>query len=518
MSPEGLPPPPPPPPRDQRGAGRGLLGPGHAAVGPVGAARPHALASCSSARSSAAPATRRRSPTPSSWPTSARATSRASRSTTPTAPSPASSTDGGEFRTTGPLDGGIPDADLEVLRDRGRRGRATRRRRRASSCSLLPFLLPVAIFVAFFWFMQRRAQSQMGGIMSIGRSQAKTYSTERPGTTFADVAGYEGVKQEIKEVVDFLKTPEQLRARSAPASRRACCSSGPPGTGKTLIARAVAGEAGVPFLSVTGSDFMEMFVGVGASRVRDLFQTRPQDGPGDHLRRRDRLHRPQARRRPRRRPRRAGADAQPDALGDGRLRGHRGHRDDGGHQPARHPRPRPAAPRPLRPPGRRAAARARASAWRSSGCTPSTSASPPTSTSRVVARGTPGMSGADLSNLVNEAALFAVRERRRRDPPAPLRAWPATGCSWAPAASRWRCPTARRRSSPTTRPATPCAPPCSPTPTRVHKVTILPMGMALGVTQQLPDRGPPHLPPGLHRGPPRRRAWAAASPRTSCSA
>src|SRR5918992_496877 len=106
---------------------------------------------------------------------------------------------------------------------------------------------------------------------SIGRSKAKTYSTERPGTTFADVAGYEGVKQEIREVVDFLKHPERF-AEIGARIPKGVLLVGPPGTGKTLIARAVAGEAGVPFLSVTGSDFMEMFVGVGASRVRDLFQ------------------------------------------------------------------------------------------------------------------------------------------------------------------------------------------------------------------------------------------------------
>ena len=178
---------------------------------------------------------------------------------------------GDEFRTTGPLEGGIPEADLAVLREDGRR----RRVHDASPnwfISLLPFLLPMVILVGFFWFMQRRAQSQMGGIMSIGRSKAKTYSTERPGTTFADVAGYDGVKQDIKEVVDFLKTPDRF-AEIGARIPKGVLLVGPPGTGKTLIARAVAGEAGVPFLSVTGSDFMEMFVGVGASRVRDLFQS-----------------------------------------------------------------------------------------------------------------------------------------------------------------------------------------------------------------------------------------------------
>ena len=108
--------------------------------------------------------------------------------------------------------------------------------------------------------------------MSIGKSKAKAYTTERPSTTFEDVAGYEGVKQEIEEVVDFLRDSEKFAAIGARIPKGVLLV-GPPGTGKTLIARAVAGEAGVPFLSVTGSDFMEMFVGVGASRVRDLFQT-----------------------------------------------------------------------------------------------------------------------------------------------------------------------------------------------------------------------------------------------------
>jgi cell division protease FtsH len=114
--------------------------------------------------------------------------------------------------------------------------------------------------------------------MSIGRSRAKVYTTERPRTTFNDVAGYLGVKQEISEVVDFLKSSARFRDIGARVPKGVLLV-GPPGTGKTLLARAVAGEAGVPFLSVTGSDFMEMFVGVGASRVRDLFQTARKQAP-----------------------------------------------------------------------------------------------------------------------------------------------------------------------------------------------------------------------------------------------
>ena len=137
--------------------------------------------------------------------------------------------------------------------------------------SLIPILLPFVFIVAIFMWMQRRAMGQAGNIMSIGRSRAKTYQSDKPSTTFADVAGYEGVKQEIKEVVDFLRMPERFKEIGARVPK-GILLVGPPGTGKTLFARAVAGEAGVGFLSVTGSDFMEMFVGVGASRVRDLFQ------------------------------------------------------------------------------------------------------------------------------------------------------------------------------------------------------------------------------------------------------
>ncbi|MGH9304343.1 MAG: ATP-dependent zinc metalloprotease FtsH [Acidimicrobiales bacterium] len=144
--------------------------------------------------------------------------------------------------------------------------------------TLLIYVVPIILLIAFFVWIQRRAQGQMSGIMSIGRSRAKLYTTERPRTTFSDVAGYQGVKQEISEVVDFLKSSARFRDIGARVPKGVLLV-GPPGTGKTLLARAVAGEAGVPFLSVSGSDFMEMFVGVGASRVRDLFQTARKQAP-----------------------------------------------------------------------------------------------------------------------------------------------------------------------------------------------------------------------------------------------
>ncbi len=135
---------------------------------------------------------------------------------------------------------------------------------------LLSFL-PLLLFVAFFiWIGRRSARQLAGGIMGFGGSRAKVYDEDRPTTRFTDIAGYEGAKREVTEVVDFLSHPERYAAAGA-IGPRGVLMVGPPGTGKTLMARAVAGEAGVPFLALTGSSFVELFVGVGASRVRDLF-------------------------------------------------------------------------------------------------------------------------------------------------------------------------------------------------------------------------------------------------------
>ena len=135
---------------------------------------------------------------------------------------------------------------------------------------LLAFL-PLLIFIGLFVWLSRSTRRQMaGGIMGIGGSKAKVYDEQRPSTRFSDVAGYEGAKREVSEVVDFLKHPARY-ARAGAIGPRGVLMVGPPGSGKTLMARAVAGEAEVPFFALTGSSFVEMFVGVGASRVRDLF-------------------------------------------------------------------------------------------------------------------------------------------------------------------------------------------------------------------------------------------------------
>ena len=391
--------------------------------------------------------------------------------------------DGTLFTTTGPLDGGVPADDLELLREQG-----VEVSYNTSSPSLLaailPYIIVFGLFIAFFIWMQRRAQGQMSGVMSIGKSKAKPYDTERPGTTFDDVAGYEGVKQEITEVVDFLRHPEKF-AEIGARIPKGVLLVGPPGTGKTLIARAVAGEAGVPFLSVTGSDFMEMFVGVGASRVRDLFQTAKKMGKaiifvdeidsigrkrgaglgGGHDEREQTLNQMLSEM--------DGFEAtegivmmaatnRPDILDPALLR------------PGRFDRqvvvPLPEAEERL------AILKVHCKSKRLAGDVDL----------HTVAKGTPGMSGADLANLVNEAALYAVRAG---DEAIHMRHFEM---------ARDRVLMGQRRESMALSDQEKeviayheaghavCAA-VLPTADPVHKVTILPTGMALGVTQQLPE-------------------------------
>lgn len=146
--------------------------------------------------------------------------------------------------------------------------------------NILSWTVPALVFFGLWWFVVRRFADKagFGGLMSVGKSKAKVYVEKNTGVTFADVAGCDEAKAELEEIVAFLKDPEtygQLGARPP----KGVLLVGPPGTGKTLLARAVAGEAGVPFFSISGSEFVEMFVGVGAARVRDLFEQARQAAP-----------------------------------------------------------------------------------------------------------------------------------------------------------------------------------------------------------------------------------------------
>jgi cell division protease FtsH len=137
---------------------------------------------------------------------------------------------------------------------------------------ILSWVIPIALIAAFWMYMLRRAgQTGQNGFLAIGRSKAKVYMEKDVHVRFTDVAGVDEAKEELREVIDFLKTPTRF-GRLGATLPKGVMLVGPPGTGKTLLARAVAGEAGVPFFSISGSDFVEMFVGVGAARVRDLFE------------------------------------------------------------------------------------------------------------------------------------------------------------------------------------------------------------------------------------------------------
>ena len=272
-------------------------------------------------------------------------------------------------------------------------------------------LLPIGLFFWFWSRLSRGAAGQMQGVLGVGKSRAKVFDEERPSTTFADVAGYEGAKAEISEVVDFLRNPDRY-SRAGAVVPRGVLMVGPPGTGKTLLARAVAGEAGVPFMSVTGSSFVEMFVGVGAARVRDLFNEARKRAPViifiDEI---DAIGQ-----------RRAGQGAvvandereqtlnqllaemdgfdpamgvvvlgatnRPEVLDPALLRPGRFDRQVTIPLPNVHER---AAILRVHVRGKKLA---------------------PGVDLGIVARGTPGFSGADLANLANEAAIFAVRDNR----------------------------------------------------------------------------------------------------------
>src|SRR5205807_7919931 len=144
--------------------------------------------------------------------------------------------------------------------------------------SLLTYILPFVIFIGFWIFLMNQMQGGGSKVMSFGKSRAKRMSVDSPKITFKDVAGADEAVEELHEIKEFLENPKKFQSLGARVPKGVLLY-GPPGTGKTLLARAVAGEAGVPFFSISGSDFVEMFVGVGASRVRDLFEQAKQSSP-----------------------------------------------------------------------------------------------------------------------------------------------------------------------------------------------------------------------------------------------
>ena len=182
---------------------------------------------------------------------------------------------------TGILPESIEDADLVSLLDKHNVEYSTKVSDKQSSIVtfLIEFVLPILIVWAIMGLSMRKISGGAGGIMGVGKSNAKVYNKEeKTGITFGDVAGQEEAKESLTEIVDFLHNPGKYASIGAKLPKGALLV-GPPGTGKTLLAKAVAGEAGVPFFSLSGSNFVEMFVGVGASRVRDLFEKAEKSAP-----------------------------------------------------------------------------------------------------------------------------------------------------------------------------------------------------------------------------------------------
>ncbi|MFP3854483.1 MAG: ATP-dependent zinc metalloprotease FtsH [Anaerolineales bacterium] len=347
--------------------------------------------------------------------------------------------------------------------------------------NLLPFLL-LGVFVYFYF---RRMQSQGQGIFSMGQSRAKMYDRRTEHTTFDDVAGAEGAKTELREVIEFLKEPDKFH-RLGGSIPKGVLLVGPPGTGKTLMARAVAGEAEVPFYSITGSDFMEMFVGVGASRVRDMFKEAKKVSPSiifiDEL----------------------------DSIGRRRGAGLGGGHDEreqtlnqmlnelDGFEPnesvivmAATNRPDILDPALLRP-GRfdRQITVDLPTMKDREDILKIHSRNKPLTTDvdlERVARGTPGFSGADLENLLNEAALLAAR--KGKDAIGNLDIEEARDKVLMGLERRNLALTEKETRMIAYHEAGHAVVAAALTNTDpIHKVTIVPRGRAMGVTQQMPER------------------------------
>ena len=182
--------------------------------------------------------------------------------------------DDSKFTTVTPL----PNGDIIDKMQAGGAAVDVKSTRQPWWSGLLGLLLPVALIIAFWFFIMNRMQGGAKGAMGFGKSKAKLLTEHKGRKTFDDVAGVDEAKDELQEVVDFLKDPGKFQRLGGKIPKGALLV-GPPGTGKTLLARAVAGEAGVPFFSISGSDFVEMFVGVGASRVRDMFEQAKKNAP-----------------------------------------------------------------------------------------------------------------------------------------------------------------------------------------------------------------------------------------------
>ncbi len=204
-----------------------------------------------------------------------------------------------------------PGRRSHSLADRQRRPRRGRAAAAVGFPDILMSCLPILLLIGvWIYFMNRMQGGGKGGAMGFGKSKAKMLTEKHGRVTFDDVAGIDEAKEELEEIVEFLRNPQKFSVLAA-RSPKVRCLRALPGTGKTLLARAIAGEAGVPFFTISGSDFVEMFVGVGASRVRDMFEQAKKNAPCIVFHRRNRRRWPLAWCRLWRRQRRTRADLEP---------------------------------------------------------------------------------------------------------------------------------------------------------------------------------------------------------------
>jgi len=350
--------------------------------------------------------------------------------------------------------------------------------------SLLLGFAPWLLILVFFWlFMFRQMQSGPKGIFSFGKSRARLLAEDRPKVTFNDVAGADEAKQELQEVIEFLRDPGRFQ-RLGGKIPKGVLLLGPPGTGKTLLARAVAGEASVPFFSMSGSDFVEMFVGVGASRVRDLFEQGKRSAPCIIF-----IDEIDAVGRHRGAGLGGGHDEREQTLNQLLVEMDGFESNDGVILLAATNRPDVLDPALLRPGrfDRQVVVDSPDVRGREGILRVHTRKIPLESNidMKVLARGTPGLSGADLANLVNEAALLAARRNHDK-----------VSMEDFENAKDKVMMGAERRSlviSPDEKKTTAyheaghaLVSKLTPNTDPVHKVTIIPRGMALGVTHWLP--------------------------------
>ena len=348
----------------------------------------------------------------------------------------------------------------------------------------LYYLLPFLLIFGFWIFMLRQMQSGGNKALSFGKSRAKLLSNQQKRVTFKDVAGVEEAKEELQEIIEFLKEPQKFQKLGGRIPK-GVLMMGPPGTGKTLLARAIAGEANVPFFSISGSDFVEMFVGVGASRVRDLFEQGKKNAPCIIF-----IDEIDAVGRHRGAGLGGGHDEREQTLNQLLVEMDGFESNDGVILIASTNRPDVLDPALLRP-GRfdRSVVVSRPDVRGREGILKVHTRKIPLGEDvdiTIIARGTPGFTGADLANLVNEAALNAARYNKKVVAMSDFELakdkvlMGAERKSMVISNEEKRVTAYHEAGHTLVGMKVPNADP-------VHKVTIIPRGMALGVTQQLPE-------------------------------